>query len=209
MFLSCFATAADKPQFRYKINSTNPRFNVVLYAYDLTGKGWPSYFMGKPNDGGHWIISNIAHPKDTKVKPSPPYAGHFHIEYSSAAQSSGDQSSRILGEAIIGGKPDLSIKLLSVGETRDLKIIHEADFSLVKKSKKYPDGFKIFSRTKAIVEVSSGGKSVKADAELRVKRNGRTTIRIEVFFKVQGKDLGFQKYPGEIGLRVYILATTK
>jgi len=193
-------------KMHYLINSTNPHYDIALFVYDGEKKYWPNYCVGKPNDGGHWGTSDSKHPEKNGPRPQGPFEGFFEIHFTRLAQSQGDQSRRVLGESIVDGQTDLNIKLLSLGETRVIDIRHNDDFSPVQQSKKTPDGVKRYERTHAKLELTLRGVTTTVDAELRIKRAGKTSIQIEAFFTTTGKELGLTKVSGPINMRLYLQA---
>ena len=179
---------------RLEINSTNPRYYGILFAFDAEGERWPSLLYGKPLDGGHWVYHS----------ESP--EGAFELHFERVAQNTGDQSRRVLGQTVVDGRTDVGIKLLSHGAPRRVTWHHEDDFRPVKPSKKYPDGVKEVTRIPAEIEVTVRGTTVRTQAELRVKPGGKTSAKIDGFFTVKGRDIGLGNAPGDINFRFWFKA---
>ena len=179
---------------RLDINSTNPKYYGVLFAFDKSKQAWPSLTYGKPLDGGFWLYDD--------KNPE----GKFELHFSRVAQNSGDQSRRVLGESLVEGKTDFGIKLISLGKPRAVKWNHEDDYRPVKPSKKYPDGVKEVTRIPARLALTLRGKTTETDAELRVKPGGKTSAKIDGFFTVNGSELGVKNYPGPIQFRFWFKA---
>ena len=183
-----------KPGQRFEINSKMPKYDSVLLVFDLAGKAWPSFCYGRPDDGGHWIYD--------EAKPQ----GSFGFQFTRIAQEKGDQSRRVLGETVADGATDVRIRLISVGEARDITIDYDDDFSPLPDNKKSPGGTKVVSRVPAVLEFTIGDTTCRADAELRVKDGGKTSIEINAFVKTTGAELGLENHTGPLGLRLWLKA---
>lgn len=190
------AVADDAPKSgeRFEINSKMPKYDAVLFVYDADNKAWPSFCHGRPEDGGYWVYDDTKH------------RGAFEIHFDRIAQNLGDQSRRVLGETVVDGKTDLGIKLISIGEAREIKIDFNDDYSPIAKSKRNPEGVNDVIRSPAVLEVTVRGTTVRADAEVRVKSGGKTSICIDAFFTVDGKDLGLKLHPGPLNIHLWLKA---
>lgn len=205
--LSFHSTLANETgALHYLINSTNPKYSIALMIYDETGAAWPNYCMGKPDDGGWFTTRDKEHPQEKSAVPTAPFDGRFRVHFTKTAQNQGDQSRRILGETMEDGETDVIVELLSLGETRDITIDHNDDFSPLRKSKRSPDGTKEVQRTKAKLKLTVRGTSTEIDAEIRIKRSGKTSHYLDSFFSVEGSDIGLKKVPGRLNMRLYLQA---
>jgi hypothetical protein len=187
--------ADPKPGDRFEINSNEPKYHGILFAFGKEQKAWDSYCYGKPLDGGHWVFGE------------PKHDGAFTLKFENVGQNSGDQSRRILGETIINGKTDIEIKLLALGETREIDWAFEDNYEPVRKTKQYPNGVKSgMSRTPCELEVKVRGVTTRTKCELRIKSGGKTSIKIDGFFTLNGSDIGLRRYPGSIPFRFWFKA---
>ncbi len=179
---------------RFEINSKMPKYDSVLLVFDLAEKAWPSFCYGRPDDGGHWMFD--------EVKPQ----GSFGFHFTRIAQEKGDQSRRVLGETVADGATDVRIRLISVGEARDITIDYDDNFSPLPDNKKSPGGTKVVSRVPAVLEFTIGGTTSLADAEFRIKDGGKTSLDINAYVKTTGAKLGLKKHTGPLGIRLWFKA---
>ncbi len=189
-----FAAEELEPGARFEINSKVPKYRSAMMCLDTSGKAWPSFLTGKPEDGGYWIHD----PKTPK--------GEFEFHFTEIAQNQGDQSRRILGESVVDGETDLKVRLISMGSPREITIDFEDNLRPVKVGKKNPDGTKTVERIPAMLELELRGVKAEVPAELRVKSGGKTSAAIDVFFRADAEKLGIKNHAGEIAMRLWFKA---
>lgn len=189
-----FADEDFKPGDRFEINSKVPKYRAAMMCLDASGKAWPSFLTGKPEDGGFWVHD----PQNLK--------GKFEFHFTEIAQNSGDQSRRILGESVVDGETDFKLRLVSVGSPREITVDFEDNLEPVKVGKNSPDGTKKVERIPAVLELELRGVKTEVPAELRVKSGGKTAAAFDVFFRVEAGKLGIKNHTGEVAMRLWFKA---
>ncbi len=164
---------------------------------DVAGKMWPQFFSGKPVSGSFKYFDLLP-------------AANFTVACTTACQSKGDQSRRVLGELFSadGQPPKIALTLTSLGP-----VMHEAVRTVDGKGKEQVKAIE-YRLGDGVLEI--GEKKLKVTPKITTTYHGPKDspvdqARISAWLTLNGQDLGLKSSAsqGPIDVRLSMSGTTQ
>lgn len=170
------------PGTRFAFSATKPKHVTADVEFrDPTGTYWPSFAYGRPADGGTYVA-------DTE-KPTAAY----RLVCDRQAQSSGDQSRRVLGAFFEAGQPPLT-----TFEVQSLGPVEQVEREEKDRSGKPQTRIVEFCRAEALLRIGATTIPVQGELHWKYPHGPDKTLYLQVRCEVPRATLRLGKGEGPI-----------